>query len=415
MSRNKLVWIFALILAVILSLPIAHAQAASGNRWMFIAINAAVIGVVLFLLQAVLVPQKPDKEKISMWVIVIIASLVIAYLYGQNGLIWKTGPFAKFFSLYVLVNSIIIGAVIYFVLGLLPIGKNLISPEGNRGYIILIFVVSVAIAVNLSPERFLWHQETLRSLYNYLLSGQEIARKDGTKVAAGVFHYNGGLFVFITGFMIIYFFLQNYLLKQGNWWLNLGMAGLFAFVMATPPASPLKDVVLMGELFFIFIFWEALKASIGQGKYMTWVSLGLAVFIVAMISAAITVHSPDNRGVLGSIGCNWVPFIGPDCEDANGMTTRTGQPVAAAGGDGWGAGAWIKLIFLLLAGAGGIVSGINLYKKYKSGTVAPDAARAAGPAPVAHAEEAGPATPPARAEREPTEIPGETEETEGEP
>ena len=73
MRKNNLIWSFALML--IISIPIAYAQesAFAGTRIFFILINAAVIGIVLFILQAFLIPGKPEKERVSVWVIVVLA------------------------------------------------------------------------------------------------------------------------------------------------------------------------------------------------------------------------------------------------------------------------------------------------------------------------------------------------------
>src|SRR3989338_8064182 len=143
MSKNKLAWIFALVLIIIIALPMAYAQIVSaGTKLYYVLINAAIIFVVLFILQSVLIPQKPDKEKTAVWIIVLIASLLLAYLFGQNGFLWAEGqPLAAFFNIKVLVNAVIIGAVLYFVLGLLKVNEKIKSPEGMGGYGILIFLV----------------------------------------------------------------------------------------------------------------------------------------------------------------------------------------------------------------------------------------------------------------------------------
>ena len=360
MSKNRLSWIFALVLLI--SIPAAYAQTFAGLNLYFILINAAIVFVILFLLQSILIPGKEGKEKTSMWIIVIIASLVIAFFYGQNRFIWQ-GPLAMFFSIKLVVNSVIISAVLYFALAFIP-KLDLKSKEGNIGFWILIFVISAVIAINLSPDRFLWQQETLRSFYSYLFSGQEITRKDGTKIATGILHYNGGLFTLVSSFIVINFFLQSYLLKQGNKWVNFMMAGLFAFLMASPPASPARDVVLMGEFFFIFIFWEALKASIGKEGKMVWFSLALSVFMVMLISAALTVSSPNSRGVLGWFGCH-IPIVGPNCEYSDG-TTKTGE--IATAGSGWTATAIIKMIVLLIISVVVLVVVVKIIQKYRSGT-----------------------------------------------
>ena len=66
MSKNKLNWTLVIALVAVLMLPIANAQVLSafaGINWYYLLVNAAVIFFVLFLLQAMLVPNKEGKEK----------------------------------------------------------------------------------------------------------------------------------------------------------------------------------------------------------------------------------------------------------------------------------------------------------------------------------------------------------------
>ena len=76
MSKNKLIWNIALFLIVVIGLPIAYAQAAGGGGGFslyYLIVNAAVVGLVLFVLQSFLVTQKNPKETTSVWSIVLIA------------------------------------------------------------------------------------------------------------------------------------------------------------------------------------------------------------------------------------------------------------------------------------------------------------------------------------------------------
>jgi len=366
MSRNKLIWNIALFLIMIVTLPIAYAQTftgIAGSRIFFVLINAAVIGIVLFVLQAILIPNKADKERTSVWIIVALASLLIAWFYGDSGYIWQIGPLARFFSIKLIVNSIILSAISYFALAFIP-KLDLKSREGNIGLWVLIFVISFAIAYHLSPDKFLWEQGNIFGAYHYLFSSEQCNAK-GCRPGQtlGVLHYKGGLFVLLTGFIIIYFFLQNYLLKQGSKTLNFLMAGLFAVLMASPPANPLKDVVLMGEFFFVFIFFETLKTSIGpQSNKGKWGVFLLSILIVSLISAALTVRSPEHRGVLGTIGCH-IPIIGPTCETADGGTT-TGAPLTPESGSN---SMTFKIIFVVLVS---LIVGVVVYyliNKYATG------------------------------------------------
>ena len=99
MSKNKFSWIIAIALIAAFMIPTANAQvlsgitgSLSGVNWYYLLVNAAVIFFVLFLLQAVLVPNKEGKEKTSMWIIMLVASLGVSWFYGSAGYVWQTGP-----------------------------------------------------------------------------------------------------------------------------------------------------------------------------------------------------------------------------------------------------------------------------------------------------------------------------------
>ncbi|MBI2124677.1 hypothetical protein HYT92_02690, partial [Candidatus Pacearchaeota archaeon] len=293
MSKNKLMRTIALLLTAITLLPIAHAQTTGGFNWIVLAINAAVIFVALFALQAFLIPQKSDKEKTSVWVIMIIASLLAAFLFGSNVYIWQ-GPLKAFFNIYILVNSAIIAAVLYFALGLLKI-QNLQSTEGKTGYGILIFLFAVMIAVNIAPDKFLWKEEVVKNAFGFLFSAEK-----------GILNPKSGLLVFVTSFVLISFFFKNYLLEQGNEKLNYALALIFAVNLAMPPVNPMKDVIQMGEIMFILIVSKTLKATVPSDK--PWAALLLSILLVGWASAALSINTPENRGAVAGMICS-TPLI----------------------------------------------------------------------------------------------------------
>lgn len=309
MRKNKLIWSIALFLIIIAALPAAYAQFSNsftGSRLFLILINSAIVFVVLFALQSFLIPQKNDKEKTSVWVIMLLASLIVGFLYGQNGFLWQ-GPLGAYFNIYILVNSAIIAAVLYFALGFLKINEKLKSPEGNAGYGILIFLFSVMIAINIAPGMFLWKQEFVRSAAGFLFSSDR-----------GILNPKSGLMVFVTSFILISFFFKGYLLKQGDQKLNYALALIFAVNLAIPPVNPIRDVIQMGEIMFILIVWETLKTTVPSDK--PWAALLLAILLVGWASAALSINSPQNRGAVAQFVCS-TPLI--NCK------TETGA--AAAG------------------------------------------------------------------------------------
>src|SRR3989338_949639 len=308
MSKNKLIWNIALFLIVVIGLPIAYAQAAGGGGGFslyYLIVNAAVVGLVLFVLQSFLVTQKNPKETTSVWSIVLIASLLIAWLFGKNGYIWEVGPIGQFLAQYkwyfLLVNSAVIAIVLYFIFGYLDVPKKLgSSTEGKTGYGLLLFFFAAVIAVTISPNSWIWQQETLRSLFSFLFASEK-----------GILSPRGSpppLLIFVSSFILFAFFFKNFLLKQGDQKLNYAMALIFAMNLASPPVNPIRDVVRVGELFFTLILWETLKPTMDN---KSWPAFMLSLFLVGWASAALTTNLPNDRGILGGIACGFM-----DCKGA---------------------------------------------------------------------------------------------------
>lgn len=318
MSKNKIMWNIAIILLALIVLPIVYAQTQinTSSRILLILINAAVIGIVLFIVQSFLLPNKPDKERVSAWIIVIIASLLIAFLYGRDGFIWQVGPLSKIFDIHVLVNTAIIGSVIYFIFGFLKGGEKLKSPEGNTGYIIIIILISLVISVKIG-NRWVWEQTIVRSLYNYLF-----IIKDGYGGILNPYAPHYKLWVLIGSFTLLAFFFEGYLLKggvAGSKKMIYALSLVMAVSMADQGATPWA-VLQLGEFIFVILLWQSLQETVG--KENQWIALFLAIVIITWISAAVTTSTPEYRPFLGKIGCNFM-----NCKEA-----------AAAAGIGPGTG-----------------------------------------------------------------------------
>ncbi|MBI2647199.1 hypothetical protein HYW99_01870 [Candidatus Woesearchaeota archaeon] len=290
MTKNKLIWISAFISIIIALLPIAYAQTFAESPWFYILINAAIIFVVLFILQAVLVPGKEGKEKTATWIIILIASLVIAFLFGQQGFIWRHPVFARFLSIYVLVNAIIIGAVLYFVLGFILKDKVPKSPEGLGGYGILIFLVALIFAVNIGNQ-WIWHQSVVRQLIDYLFGAQGILNPKPPEYR---------LWAFIAVATLLAFFFQGYLLQgvAGGNRINYALAILIGASVARAGIS-FQSIVLLGEAIFTIVLAKALQGTTPQPKGIPghWI---LAAFLVGWASAAMT-YGTEYQGWLAWI------------------------------------------------------------------------------------------------------------------
>ena len=297
MSKNKLAWIFALVLVFTVALPIAHAQVIpTGSRLSFILINAAIIFVVLFVLQAFLVQGKGDKEKTSMWIILVLASLLLAYFFGQSGLLWAEGqPLARFFNIKVLVNAVIIGAVLYFVLGFLLKDKVPKSPEGIGGYGILIFLVALVFAVQIGNQ-FIWHQSIVKQLVNYFFGPEGIMNPKGPEYR---------LWTLISSVTLFAFFFNNYLIKGGNVRLNYALAIVLGSNMASSGVS-INSIIKIGEIVFTIILADTLGNTTTKNYAFNWI---LAALLVGWASYAIT-SGTSYSGIAGWVFGTGLPWAG---------------------------------------------------------------------------------------------------------
>jgi len=295
MSKNKLIWIFGLILTALLVMPIAYAQIVpSGSKIYFVLINAAIIFVVLFMLQAFLIRKQTDKETTSVWVIMIFASLLLAYFFGQNGFLWQ-GPLARFFSIFVLVNAVIIGAVLYFVLGFLLKDKVPKSPEGIGGYGILIFLVALVFAIQIGNQ-FIWHQSIVKQLVNYFFGPEGIMNPKGPEYR---------LWTLISSVTLFAFFFNNYLIKGGNVRLNYALAIVLGSNMASSGVS-INSIIKIGEIIFTIILADTLGNTTTKNYAFNWI---LAALLVGWASYAIT-SGTSYSGIAGWVFGTGLPWAG---------------------------------------------------------------------------------------------------------
>lgn len=302
MSKNNIFRNFALMLVALLIIPTASAQIAgiSLGNLKYILINTAVIGIVLFILQAFLMPGKTDKEKPAMTMIVIAASLVIAWIYGQTDYIWKSGPLALVFNYYVLGNALVMGVVIYFAFGLLKVNEKLNSKEGSVGYVIIIGLISLFFAVKLGNQ-WIWDQNTIKQLIGYLFGTDGILNPSPPAYR---------LWTFIGSFTLLSFFFTGYLMKGGVNSKNT-MSYLLALVFATNMASSgisINSVIRLGEIIFVLMLAPVLGESTTKKYGINWL---IALFLVGWASLAVT-SGTSYSGLFGSIlGGVAYPFNNP--------------------------------------------------------------------------------------------------------
>src|SRR3989344_2447022 len=339
MSKKNLIWIFAMILLALV--PAVYAQSWTQGIG-FVVINALVVGIVLFVLQSFLIPNKEGKEKTAIWVVIAVTSLLISWFYGRGGFIWNTGPLAKFFNVYLLVNALVIGTFLYVVLGLMGLKEKLGSKEGTTGYIILLFIVSVMFAFQLGNQ-WIWSQTTVARFIDSLF---------GTD---GILNPNPPLYrlwVFLSSAVLLSFFFAGYLLKVGVNGKN-GVSYALAIVLAASMASQgasLGAVIQLGELVFTILFFQTVNETFGKDNQI--IAGFVSISLVAWASAAATASIPEYRGLLGSMFCKTglIEF-----------TQLAAQSAAATGVFGWikTLGMWILIIIAVIV--------VLLYKAFKGG------------------------------------------------
>ncbi len=294
-----MIWSVALFLIAVLALPIAFAQTFTGSRMYFVLVNAAIISVVLFILQSFLVPNKPDKEKVSMWLIVIIIALLISWFYGSTNYIWK-GPLAIFFSYYILVNSIIIAAALYFIFGLLKVNEKLGgSKEGQIGYGLLLFIISLLFAVKLGNQ-WIWSQPTISSLISYFFGEYGILTANQNRI-----------FIFIGTAVLFAVFFDYVGLGKENRKLNYMLAIIFAAnLVSGPDPYQYEDIKPMIIIIGTWILGGNLSERF-SGKFKTEGGFDIGfilAYIVALllmlwaVSSVETAVTPEGKAAVAKNG-----------------------------------------------------------------------------------------------------------------
>lgn len=291
MRKNSLIWSIALFL-VILSLPIAHAQFTNlfaGGNLLLVLLNSAIVGIVLFMLQAFLIPGKADRERTAVYVAIIGGALLVGFMFGSQTWIWQHPLIAKFLNVFVLVNALIISTLAYFILGMMKFNDKVgASKEGIGGYAILLFLISLVFAFYIG-NKFIWEVATVQQFIGYLFGKDGIFNPKAPEYR---------LWVFITSFVLLGYFFSVYLGQKvaGSKFITYALAATLAASLATAGVG-LGVVVKIGEFIFLIIIADALKDKIADGKY----SWGVAFFIVGWSSASLTAaFGSQYEGVIGS-------------------------------------------------------------------------------------------------------------------
>ncbi len=291
MRKNKITLGIAMVLIAALLLPAVSAFSVFGlsqNNIYFILVNTAIIGFILFVGQSLLIGEKPGKEKTVVWLVVVIASLILAWNYGNSNYIWKSGPISYLFDFHVLGNSLIITAILYLILAYLKVNEKIAkSPQGTAGYVVLLFAASVLIAIKLAGNQWLWNIPIAGPIYSYLFV------KDSTGYG-GILNPFGPdyrMFVLI-GSMVVFswFFLEYLKIGAQNKLLAYAMALIIAANLASNGVST-NTIIKVSEIFTFLILGTQLSANFTK-KWVGWV---IAAVLVIWISHILF----GDRGVVG--------------------------------------------------------------------------------------------------------------------
>jgi len=353
MSKNKFVFGIALFALVIAMLPIANAQIlglAAGN-WLYILINAFIIGAVLFLLQSFIVQNKPPKEKAAVWMIIIVLSLFIAFQYGRTGFIWQTGPIASYLDMQIIGNTLIIGSVFYILFALIDRnGKILQSPQSKIGFGIMLFLIAIFIAVKLGPDTWVWEAKSMDTFIEFLFNSNY-----------GILNPDGGLYVFLSSMTLFVFFFNGYLLPKGagnTQIINYILAFLFASTMASYGAS-MNYVIALGQVVLFLVLLKALKDN---GITNWWVYSGIALVLIGFATWAVRTGTCAAETCYG--GIETVLFgVGSGGGGLGGSGIGSGSIfvsglLSTAGGSIWGVLWRLILLFGIIAIIGKLIDPI---------------------------------------------------------
>lgn len=174
-----------------------------------------------------------------------------------------------FFNLKVIVNVVIIGAIFYFALPLL--GQKIQSPQAITAALILIAVVSIAIAVNIGPDKFIWEKEMFEGVKDFLFGD------------VGILTYDR-ITIFIGASVLFYWFFAFLKVGGEKSKINIILAILLGAELASSPTIGIAEVLQMGEVIAIYIIYHNLQATVTNKVWAFIMSFALVEYIVYILS-----------------------------------------------------------------------------------------------------------------------------------
>lgn len=223
--------------------------------WKWFIVNAFLIFVILFILQATLVPEKLEKERAVMWVMMIGLSLGISWFISSSGYIWHHPKIGLVFNQWTPVNAAIITLVVIIVLPW--VGVKLEAPRANVGMWILVGVVATAISINLGSH-YIWQEPAYQGIKDFLFGEKGVLTIDPSK-------NNYRLMVFITMSVVWAWLLSTLKVSEKTPKISYALAILIAAQMAHGGLA-LKNAVQLTQLAAIIILGNQLSKSWGANE-----------------------------------------------------------------------------------------------------------------------------------------------------
>ena len=289
MKNKKLGLIIVFLSLIVLLSSVAYAQLGGITRSpiAFFLINLIVIAFVLFILQSFLLGEKTTAgQRVFVIIGILMVSVVVAFIYGRSGYIWKiVDPTGKFFTIYVLVNTVVLSAFLYFLLQFAPIGDKFKAGPEKVGAIIMILILSAVLCADFSRDeqgngQFIWQTETVKKFMGYLFGETGILTANDNRI-----------FIFITATILLTWIFNMFITGEGGPGTKLNF--YLALILAANMASGLKPTSLstlfsIGKWVLAIAIFKGIHSQLSAlGKYQLPASAAIAYFISSSVYSVI--------------------------------------------------------------------------------------------------------------------------------
>lgn len=325
MKANKLIWIFAMVLLI--SIPSAFAAPAIfGNAYFILAVNILIVWIVLSIIVS-FISEKYNKIKPILWLAALALAVLIAWKFGRGSMyIWQVAELAPYINEYFIVNTLIIGAVGYFLIGFIYEPK---TPQSKYGLPIMTLLIAGLIAQNIGND-WVFKSSHVKEGYNYLFAPEHTETDSSGKSVSvgGILRPEGPtsnppgkyrLLVFATAVIVFSWFLISFLnITTGGNKLSITMAIIIAaslshrgesIDMVRNIAEVLSFLIVLKQIpADIFAIGGSLPGLPGAAQSLLG-GLGAGLrYAVAVVVVSWIFCSAFNASILGPI-VGHLPFV----------------------------------------------------------------------------------------------------------